>query len=124
MAQNKIKMAGKEVWQPDEGLSYAFETTYTSGSTRSTTGQDGFTRMFTVEQVGYNATKVPMAKVYEILQIVAKGEKFGLYYFSPFANQWQTKDFRVGTGDCTIESLKDGSETADINIKMTGCDPI
>ena len=69
--QDLIRMNGKEIFQPDEGLAYNFETTYTEDSTRLQDGSANFVPMFTVEQLSYQATDVPSDKAAEILQIVA-----------------------------------------------------
>ena len=41
MAQDKIKMNGTVIWQPDKDMGYSFETTYTEGSTRSPGRREG-----------------------------------------------------------------------------------
>ena len=60
MIQDKIKMNGTVIWQPDKDMGYSFETTYTEGSTRSQAGEGHFTPMFTVEQYSYKASNIPI----------------------------------------------------------------
>ena len=123
--QNKIKMNGVEIWQPDEGLEYSFETTYTSDSTRVQTGVGYFTPMFTVEQLGYTATHVPQKEVTKILQIIDKGYKFNLHYFSLHYGRWKDGIFYVGKGNLSIKSLKENNEYVQtLAFNMTGNDPI
>lgn len=60
MIQDRIKMNGTVIWQPDKDMGYSFETTYTEGSTRSQAGEGHFTPMFTVEQYSYKASNIPV----------------------------------------------------------------
>ena len=70
--QDYIKLNDKVIVQPDEGLQYSFETTYTEDSTRVQSGRIYATPMFTVESFGYTATWVPAAEMTKILQIIDK----------------------------------------------------
>lgn len=47
MAQDRMRINGEDIWQPDEGLQYNTETTYTEDSTRVMTGAAHFTPLFT-----------------------------------------------------------------------------
>lgn len=123
--QEKIKINGIEIFQPDEGLQYAFETTYTSDSTRVQTGSARFTPMFTVEQLGYTATDIPADKASEILQMIATGHSFTLHYFSTYYGTWRDGKFRVGKGQLAIGSLKEGEEKlTSLSFNMTGEEPL
>lgn len=123
--QDCIKMNGIEIWQPDSGLTYPFETTYAADSGRVISGVNHATPLFTVEQLGYTATDVPVEEVRKILQIIIHGYPFTLHYFSLYYCAWRDGLFRVGKGDCSIMSLKNGEETVEtLSFNMTGENPI
>ena len=119
-------MNDKDVWQPDSGLAYAVETTFTEDSTRVQTGVDNFTPMFTIEQLEYKATHIPVAESAKIMQIVAKGYPFKLHYFSVYRGVWTDGTFRVGkSNSISIGSLEEGGEYLDtFSFNMTGKNPI
>ena len=123
--QDSIKMNGIEIYQPDEGLGYSFESTYTEDSTRLQTGVLNAVPMFTVEQFSYQATDVPMDKATEILQIIAKGYPFTLHYFSVYYGVWRDGTFRVGKGSLAIGSLEENNtKLSSLSFNMTGDEPI
>lgn len=123
--QDKLKMNGMEIFQPDSGLQYDFETTFSSDSTRVQSGVMHATPLFTVEQLGYTATHVPVEEVKKILQYIAKGETFTLHYFSTYYGTWRDDAFRVGKGQFTIGSLEENDEYIDtLSFNMTGDNPI
>lgn len=80
----KYKINGTVIWQPDKDLALSFATTYTESSQRTQYGVGYFTPMFTVEQYTYKASDIPMTEATKILQMIAKGYKFTLHYFSPY----------------------------------------
>ena len=123
--QELIKMNGKVILQPDEGLGYDFETTYTDDSTRVQSGVLHATPMFTVEAFSYQATWVPAARMREILQIVAKGAPFMLHYFSPYYGCWRDDLFYVAKGSLSIGRLEYREEVFEnLSFNMVGVDPI
>lgn len=125
MAQEKIKINGNEIWQPDSGISHSFETTYTEDSTRAQTGAGYFTPIFTVEQIGYTATHIPVKEAQKILRYIIKGRPFTLRYYSLYYGGWRDGKFYVGKGNCNIGSLEDGEEFLDsLSFNMTGVDPL
>jgi hypothetical protein len=125
MAQEKITINGIEVRQPDSGLSYDFETTYTEDSTRVQSGVGHFTPMFTVEAFGYSASYLTPAEMKTILQMVAKGRNFQLHYFSPFYGKWRTDTFYVGKGTLKVGKLIENDEVFDeLSFNMIGVNPI
>lgn len=125
MAQNYIKINGTKIKQPDEGLGYSFETTYTSDSTRVQSGAMHATPMFTVESFSYTASDLTIAEMQTILQMVAKGGNFTLHYFSPYYGQWRDDTFYVGKGSLEIGRLTDGGEYFDsLSFNMVGVNPI
>lgn len=123
--QDSIKMNGKEIYQPDEGLGYSFESTYTEDSTRLQTGALNAVPMFTVEQFSYQATDVPIDKATEILQIIAKGYPFTLHYFSVYYGVWRDGTFRVGKGSLAIGSLEENNtKLSSLSFNLTGDEPL
>ena len=125
MAQNYITINGVKIKQPDEGLGYSFETTYTSDSTRVQSGSIHATPMFTVESFSYAASYLTIAEMQTILQKVAKGGNFTLHYFSPYYGQWRDDTFYVGKGSLEIGRLTEGGEYFDsLSFNMVGVNPI
>lgn len=126
MAQDKIKMNGIEIWQPDKDMTYSFETTFTEDSVRVQSGGDHFTPMFTVEQYGYKATNIPQSEATKILQIIALGKPFTLHHFSLYHGCWRDDVFRVGkSGNLQIGSLSENEEyLSELSFNMTGKNPL
>lgn len=124
--QDLIRINGVDIFQPDEDLAYAIETTFTEDSTRLQSGSANFVPMFTVEQLSYQATDIPIEKATEILQMVGKGESFTLHYFSVFYGGWRDGTFRVGKSNTiSIGSLEEGNEKlSTLSFNMTGDEPL
>ena len=124
--QDLIRINGVDIFQPDADLAYAIETTFTEDSTRLQSGSANFVPMFTVEQLSYQATDIPIEKATEILQMVGKGESFTLHYFSVFYGGWRDGTFRVGKSNTiSIGSLEEGNEKlSTLSFNMTGDDPL
>ena len=124
--QDLIRINGVDIFQPDEGLSYAFESTYTEDSTRLQTGTANFVPLFTVEQLNYTATDIPMEEATKILQMIAKGNDFTLHYYSVYYGGWRDGKFRVGkSNSISIGSLEDGNEKlSSLSFNMTGDNPL
>lgn len=124
--QDLIKINGVAIFQPDEDLAYAIETTFTEDSTRLQSGDANFVPMFTVEQLSYQATDIPIEKATEILQMVGKGESFTLHYFSVFYGGWRDGTFRVGkSNNISIGSLEENNEKLSmLSFNMTGDEPL
>ncbi len=125
MAQEYIRMNEKVILQPDEGLGYDFETTYTEDSTRVQSGVLHASAMFTVEAFSYEATWVSLTDMRDILQIVAKGRPFTLHYFSPYYGVWRDGRFYVGKGSLAIGRLNEAEERFEsLSFSMIGVDPL
>ena len=126
MMQDLIRINGVDIFQPDEGLGYNFETTYTEDSTRLQSGSANFVPMFTVEQLNYTATDIPMEEATKILQMIAKGNDFTLHYYSVYYGGWRDGKFRVGkSSSISIGSLEDGNEKlSSLSFNMTGDNPL
>lgn len=126
MEQDRIRINGMDIWQPDsKELGYSFESTYSEDSTRTQDGVGHFTPLFTVEQLSYSASDIPVAEVAKILQAVAKGHNFTLHYYSLYYNEWRDGTFYVGRGNLDIKSLVVNDERVEsLSFNMTGVDPI
>ena len=125
MAQEYITINGIKIRQPDEGLGYDFETTYTEDSTRVQSGQLHVTPLFTVEAFSYSASWLTTSEMKTILEQVARGNPFRLHYFSPFFGEWRTANFYVGKGSLSIGRLIVNEERFEsISFNMIGVDPI
>ncbi len=125
MAQEYIKLNGTLIAQPDEGLGYDFETTYTEDSTRVQSGTLHASAMFTVESLSYKASWLPAAEVSRILQIVDRGRPFTLHYYSLHYGRWRDGRFYVGKGSLSIGRLNAEEETVDeLSFNMIGVDPL
>lgn len=123
--QDYIKMNDQVIYQPDTGLGYDFETTYTEDSTRVQSGKVYATPMFTVESFSYRATWVPAAEMRKILQIAARGYPFKLHYFSPYYGRWRDDMFYVGKGSLSIGFLNATQEVfEDLSFNMIGVNPL
>lgn len=124
--QDLIRINGVDIFQPDEGIAYALETTFTEDSTRLQSGEANFVPMFTAEQLSYTATDIPVDKAAEILQMVGKGKPFNLHYFSVFHGRWKDGTFRVGkTNTISIGSLEENNEKlSSLSFNMTGDNPL
>lgn len=126
MAQDCFRMNGETVWQPERSMAAAWETTYTEDSTRTQSGKDRFTPMFTVEQYSYSAKNVPVAEATKIIKMIMKGEPVTLHYWSVYHGCWRDDLFRVAkSSGINIGSLVNGEEVYDsLAFNMTGVNPI
>lgn len=125
MSQQKIKFNNVTVRQPDEGLAYSFETTYTEDSDRTQDGVLTETAMFTVEAFAYTASNLTQAEMSAILQIVAKGQRFLLHYLSPYYGYWRDDWFYVGKGSLAIGAWIESDEVySSLTFNMIGVNPI
>ena len=125
MAQDYIKMNGKIILQPDEGLGYDFETTYTEDTTRAMNGTLYASAMFTVEAFSYEASWVTAEDMKTILQIVARGKPFKLHYLSPYYGVWRDGRFYVGKGSLSVGRWNEKEERYEsLSFNMIGVDPI
>lgn len=124
MEQEKVKINGIAFRQPDEGMQYEFETTYSEDSTRVIEGKLHDTPLFTVEKFTYSITGLKAKEVSQLLQnIVAK--HFKLHYYSPYYGTWRDDEFYVGKGSLKIRRVNLNSEYYDsISFNMIGVNPI
>lgn len=123
--QQAILMNNIRIKQPDKGLGFDFETTYSEDSTRIITGPIHLTPLFTVESFSYQATGLTAQEMKQILNIIAKGKQFTLHYFSPYYGAWRDDEFYVGNGNLKIGTLEKDQERYDsLTFTMTGVNPI
>lgn len=125
MAQNKFMINDRETKQPDKGLGYSFETTYSEDSDRVQTGKGYFTPLFTVESYSYSASNLTLSEMSYILKQVAKGRKFKVHYLSPYEGTWKDGYFYVGKGSLKIGTWKEKEEIYDsLSFNMIGVNPL
>ena len=125
MAQNYITINNTRIKQPDTGLGYDFETTYSEDSTRTQDGVAHFTPLFTVEAFSYKATNLTTDEMKTILQLITRGHNFTLHYFSPYFGTWRNDTFYVGKGSLSISRLNEDTELFDeLSFNMIGVNPI
>ena len=126
MAQDVIKFNNTVIAQPDAGLGFDFETTYTEDSTRVQSGVLHASPMFTVEAFSYENTRgLTVAEMRTILQIIAKGGRFTMHYFSPYYGQWRNDKFYVGKGSLAIGSLSENGECFEsLAFNIIGVNPL
>lgn len=123
--QEYIKLNDTVIKQPDEGLRYSFESTYSSDSARTQNGEGHFTPLFTAESFSYSASWLTKAEMTQILQIVAKGGNFMLHYYSPYYGEWRDAPFYVGKGSLSVGRLvEDGELFESLSFNMVGVNPI
>ena len=123
--QEYITINGVVIRQPDSGLGYNFETTYSKDSTRVQSGRLHSTPLFTVESFSYEASNLTIAEMKTILELVAKGKNFTLHYFSPYYGVWRDDKFYIGKGSLSIGCLKTDEERYEsLSFNMIGVNPI
>lgn len=111
--------------QPDEGLKYDFETTYTEDTVRVQSGVMYITPLFTVESYGYSRKDLTADEMKLMLQKIAKGRPFKVHYFSAYYGAWRDDYFYVGKGSLTVGSWKQNDEKFDsLSFNMVGVNPL
>lgn len=125
MAQEKLKFNNTVIRQPDAGLAYDFETTYSEGSGRETSGILHEEALFTVERFGYEASRLTLEEMSQILQIIAKGARFTMHYLSPYYGEWRDDTFYVGKGSLAIGTWHEDTELYDsLSFNIVGVNPL
>ena len=111
--------------QPDEGLKYDFETTYTEDTVRVQSGVMYITPLFTVESYGYSRKDLTADEMKLKHQKIAKGRPFKVHYFSAYYGAWRDDYFYVGKGSLTVGSWKQNDEKFDsLSFNMVGVNPL
>nr|WP_296083891.1 hypothetical protein [uncultured Blautia sp.] len=126
MKQEKLLFNEIEIKQPDSGsLGVAFDTTYTDDSGRNMSGVAFVSPLFTSEAYSYEATDLTLQEMSQILQIVAKGNKFKCRYLSAYYGKWRTDEFYVGRGSLNVGSWKIEEEVYDkLTFNLIGVNPL
>ena len=126
MAQNRFMINDDpNTVQPDAGLKYDFETTYTEDTVRVQSGTMYITPLFTVESYGFSAKDLSAEQMKNMLQKVAKGKPFKVHYFSAYYGTWRDDYFYVGKGSLNVGSWKQDEERFEtISFNMVGVNPI
>ena len=125
MAQERIKINGIVIRQPDEDMGYDFETTYTEDSGRVQSGVMHSSPLFTVESLSYEASDMTVEEMRTILRQIANGGSFTLHYWSPYYGAWRDDKFYVGKGSLNIGTLKASEERyTKLSFNMVGVNPI
>ncbi len=123
--QKRFLLNGIAVRQPDSGLSYNFESTYSEDTGRDMSGIMHSTPLFTVESYGYSATGLTKAEMRQILQIIGKGQNIRLTRYSPFYGEWREDPFYVGKGSLAIGRLCEDDELFEsLTFNLVGVNPI
>lgn len=129
---NKIKLrsfgstgSGEVIAQPECGMSFNYETTYTEDSGRIQSGKAVVSPMFTVKSYSYERTHPTVAEVKTILSYIAKGKKYEMYAFNPLTGQWGWDVYYTGKGDMSIGYLSaDGGHYDSFAFNAVGVNPI
>lgn len=116
---------GIEIAQPDKGLGFNYETTYTEDSGRIQSGKAIVAPMFTVKSYSYSKAHPTTDEVARILNYIANGNKFEMYAFNPKTNSWGWDVYYVGQGSMSIGYLsEDGGHYDDFSFNAVGVNPI
>ena len=124
MAQEKIKINGELIYQPDEELLWSYETTYTPDSTRTLCGEGHFTEMFTTESFAYAASHMPTDEWAKLSRMIV-GKKYDLYAYNPHFGKWMTMRCYTGEGSLKVKTLTEGGERfASVSFSMIDVMPL
>lgn len=116
---------GTIITQPDSGLQFSYETTYTEDSGRVQSGVAIVAPMFTVKAYAYTKTQPTTAEVSAILDFIAKGGKFDMYCFNPKTAAWGWDTYYVGQGSMAIGELDPTTGTySSFTFNAIGVNPI
>lgn len=124
MAQHKFLFNGTDILQPDDGLGYDFETTYSEDTTRIMSGPLHETALFTVESFSFKATGVPLATVSALLRVIME-QRFTFHYLSMYYGSWRTDTFYVGKGSLSLGPVLEGGEyISSVQFNIIGVNPV
>lgn len=124
MAQDRFLFNGVNIVQPDDGLGYDFETTYSGDTTRIMSGKLQETALFTVESFSFKASNLPLATVSALLSAIV-GQRFTFHYLSMYYGTWRTDTFYVGKGSLSIGPVLEGGEIiSSVQFNIVGVNPV
>jgi len=113
-----------DIPQPDEDLTWSWETTYDESSGRPRGGKLIDKPMFTVERWDYKATHLTDEELSRILKIIV-AKHYTVYCYSPYYGKWRIEEVQTGSGSCDIQSLKQGNEMFhNLSFAIVGVNPI
>lgn len=116
---------GTEIAQPERGMGYSYETTYTEDSGRVQSGAAIVAPMFTVKSYSYTRTHPTVAQVAQILSFINGGGKYEMYAFNPKTGAWGWDVYYTGKGDMSIGYLtSDGGHYDSFAFNAVGVNPI
>lgn len=132
IAKNEIRLRqcgdtgdGVKIAQPDSGMGYNYETTYSEDSGRLQTGVSVVAPLFTVKSYAYSKTHPTVAEVAQILDYIVKGNKYDLYVFDPLTADWGWDTYYTGQGSMTLGYLTaDGGHYDSFSFNAVGVNPI
>lgn len=116
---------GVEIAQPERGMGYSYETTYTEDSGRVQSGTAIVAPMFTVKSYSYSRTHPTVAQIAQILSFIVGGGKYEMYAFNPKTGTWGWDVYYTGKGDMSIGYLTpDGGHYDSFSFNAVGVKPI
>lgn len=129
MAQDVFKLGKTQnslitVPQPLGEMANEGETTYTEDSGRTKSGVNVVKPMFTVEQYSLEFVNLTKAQHHQLMDIVKRGKKIWMHYFSTSEGGWRTKQFYCGKYSNNIITLKNGEERFNMAFNVEGVKPL
>lgn len=116
---------GVRIAQPDSGMGFNYETTYTEDSGRIQNGTAIVSPMFTVRSYSYSKSRPSIDDVKLILSYIAKGAKYELYAFDPATASWKWDVYYTGQGSMNIGYLSNSGGFYDsFSFNAVGVNPI
>lgn len=116
---------GVRIVQPDSGLGFNYETTYTDDSGRLQSGTAVVAPLFTVRSYSYSRSRPTVAEVKQILGYIGKGAKYELFAFDPLTASWKWDVFYTGQGTMSIGYLSSSGGIYDsFSFNAVGVNPI
>ena len=116
---------GVEIAQPERGMAFNYETTYTEDSGRVQSGTAIVVPIFTVKSYSYTRTHPTVDEVKQILSYILNGKKYEMYAFNPASCAWGWDVYYTGKGDMSIGYLTpDGGHYDSFSFNAVGVKPI
>lgn len=123
MAQQKIKISGIEIAQPNE-YKPNLATTSTSDSDRDQTLVMHNTPIGTVESYSLKWSNIKADKVAQILSLVLNKPSFEVHYFDVISGTWKKGMFYASNFSSSAVTLEEGEEWYDdLSFNIVGINP-
>lgn len=113
--------------QPDIGIEFNFETTYTSDTNRVISGILMDEALFTVESLSFEFSHLTLQQISELQHIIIprKGkEHYQLHYLSDYYGGWRTDTFYTGKGSGKLRKIMNDDGTYNLKFNAIGVNPI